>query len=243
MSAKMVTIPFDLETAKKIMLGERKGSIVTKDDKCEVEIVYQDETKKSIHPILAVIHSHFGPVSDWFAEDGVGINFKLAIEVPEYTTFKDGDVLSNESGDYIFILNVHGKYLTSFYASYDQQGVIGFNIGGNRAASENNIERYRFATEEEKKKFIDALKVNKNPTARTYLKKFFGIEKYDFEPFSKVLVRDDVDEEWHISFFARMVIDKDDEEVYKFECSNGTRWNYCIPFEGNEALLTSEKTE
>lgn len=243
MSAKMVTIPFDLETAKKIMSGERKGAIVTKSNKRKAKIVYQEEKKKSIRPILAVIDGDYGPVADWFAEDGVGANFKLAIEVPEYTTFKDGDVLSNKSGDYIFILNTHGKYLTSFYVSYNQQGIISFNTEGNRAVNENNIERYRFATEEEKKKFIDALKVNKNPTARTYLKKFFGIEEYDFEPFSRVLVRDDVNEEWHISFFARMVIDKDDEEVYKFECSNGTRWNYCIPFEGNEDLLTSEKTE
>lgn len=41
---------------------------------------------------------------------------------------------------------------------------------------------------------VDALKASKEPKAKEYLKRFFGIEekpKYDFKPFDKVLVRDE----------------------------------------------------
>lgn len=57
----------------------------------------------------------------------------------------------------------------------------------------NNIEKYRLATEDERQKFIDALKTSKEPKAKMCLKQFFGIEiepEYKFKPFDKVLVRD-----------------------------------------------------
>ena len=165
--------------------------------------------------------------------------------VPEYTTFKDGDVLSNEGGDCIFILNTHGEYLTSLYASLNQNGIL--NIGDGFSACRNTIENYRFATEVERQKLIDVLKASKEPKAKEYLKRFFGIEekpKYDFKPFDKVLVRDEDDKEWHISLFAREIVDNFDGLSYKYECSNGTLWDCCIPFDGNECLLeTAENPE
>lgn len=51
----MVTIPFDLETAKKINIGERVGQIVTEKGRNRAEIVYEDNS--SICPLLVVIHS------------------------------------------------------------------------------------------------------------------------------------------------------------------------------------------
>lgn len=76
------------------------------------------------------------------------------------------------------------------------------------------------------------------------MKRFFGIEekpKYEFKPFDKVLVRDEENEKWHISLFAREIVDDSDGLSYKYECSNGTWWNCCIPFEGNEYLLGTTK--
>lgn len=90
-------------------------------------------------------------------------------------------MLSNEDGSFIFILNIHGKYLTSFYASL--AAGAGLNISGNFAACNNEIERYRLATDSEKQRMINALKASKNPKAKEYLKRFFGIEeepKYEF---------------------------------------------------------------
>lgn len=101
----MITIPFDLELAKKINNGERNGMIVTDGDNYRVEFVYHREES---FPILGVIHTDHGIISDWFSNNGFGgKNYRLKLKVPEYTTFKDGDVLSNEQGDYLFILNAN----------------------------------------------------------------------------------------------------------------------------------------
>ena len=242
MEHKMVTIPFDLETAKKIRKGERLGQIVAEKGRNRAEIVYEDDLCNA-YPLLVVIHS-IPVLADWFSSTGKAFNDanRLLLEVPEYATFKDGDVLSNEEGNYIFILNTNGKYLTSIYASFSIKR--GLTISDTIAANGNNIERYRLATDSEKQMMICALKASNNPKAKEYLKRFFGIEekpKYDFKPFDKVLVRDEDDKEWHISLFAREIVDDSDGLSYKHECSNGTLWDCCIPFEGNEHLLGTDE--
>lgn len=244
MEQRTATIPFDLETAKKINIGEIAGRIVTEKGQNRAEIVYEDNSSNC--PLLVVIHS-ISVSADWFSATGKALSSanRLLLEVPEYTTFKDGEVLSNKDGCYIFILNTHGKYLTSFYASLDIDGNLDMEDG--LCAWGNHIEKYRFATESERQKLVDALKASKEPKAKEYLKRFFGIEekpKYDFKPFDKVLVRDEDDKEWHISLFAREIVDDSDGLSYKHECSNGTLWDCCIPFEGNEYLLgTAENPE
>lgn len=235
MGKKMITIPFDLELAKKINNGERNGMIVTDGDNYRVEFVYHREES---FPILGVIHTDHGIISDWFSNNGFGgKNYRLKLKVPEYTTFKDGDVLSNEQGDYLFILNTNGEYLTSFHASWKKgRGVV---IPRKAHADCNNIEKYRLATEDERQKFIDALKTSKEPKAKMYLKQFFDIEiepKYKFKPFDKVLVRDTEEDDWHVSLFVREIADAQYKEE-RYECLNGTGWIYCIPYEGNEHLL------
>lgn len=236
-----IIVPFDLETAKKINIGEIAGRIVTEKGQNRAEIVYEDNSSNC--PLLVVIHS-ISVSADWFSATGKALSSenRLLLEVPEYITFKDGEVLSNEDGDYIFILNTNGKYLTSFYASLAAR--TGLNISDNLAACNNKIECYRLATDSEKQRMIKALKKSENPKAKEYLKRFFGIEekpKYDFKPFDKVLVRDEENEKWHISLFAREIVDDSDGLSYKYECSNGTWWNCCIPFEDNEYLLGTDE--
>lgn len=244
MEQRTATIPFDLETAKKINIGEIAGRIVTEKGQNRAEIVYEDNS--SNYPLLVVIHS-ISVSADWFSATGKALSSanRLLLEVPEYTTFKDGEVLSNKDGSYIFILNTHGKYLTSFYASLNQKGILKIEDG--LSAWENKIEKYRFATESERQKLVDALKASKEPEAKEYLKRFFGIEeklKYDFKPFDKVLVRKEGNKKWNISLFAREIVDDYNGLPYKYECSNGTLWDYCIHFEGNECLLgTTENPE
>ena len=237
MEKRMITKPFDLELAKKISNGECNGEIVTVGDNYKVKLVYYNKDRIEFST-LGVICSDYGITSDWFSDDGIGTRgCRLCINIPEYTTFKDGDVLSNEEGDYLFTLNTNGKYLTSHYASWKKGSYLHLNNGH---ADQNNIERYRFATEDERQKFIDALKISKEPKAEIYLKQFFGIEiepKYKFKPFDKVLVRDTEDDDWHVSLFAREIADAQYKKEEKYECLNGTGWIYCIPFEGNEHLL------
>lgn len=145
-----------------------------------------------------------------------------------------------KEGVFTFILSKHGECSTSLYAYINFQGILFIGDGNMDAANKNNIERFTLATKVERQKLIDALKASKEPKAKEYLKRFFGIEekpKYEFKPFDKVLVRDEDDKEWHISLFAREIVDDSDGLSYKYECSNGTLWNCCIPFEGNEYLL------
>lgn len=214
---------------------------MTEKGRNRAEIVYEDNS--SICPLLVVIHS-ISVSADWFSATGKAFSSenRLLLEVPEYVTFKDGDVLSNEEGNYIFILNINGKYLTSLYASFAIRR--GLTILDDIAANENNIECYRLATDSEKQMMINALKASNNPKAKEYLKRFFGIEekpKYDFKPFDKVLVRKEGNKKWNISLFAREIVDDYNRLPYKYECSNGTLWDYCIHFEGNEHLLGTDE--
>lgn len=138
MEQRTATIPFDLETAKKINIGEIAGRIVTEKGQNRAEIVYEDNSSNC--PLLVVIHS-ISVSADWFSATGKALSSanRLLLEVPEYTTFKDGEVLSNKDGSYIFILNTHGKYLTSFYASLNQKGILKIEDG--LSAWENQIEK------------------------------------------------------------------------------------------------------
>lgn len=97
MEQKTVTIPFDLETAKRINIGEIVGRIVTEKGRNRAEIVYEDNSSSC--PLLVVIHS-ISVSADWFSATGKALSSenRLLLEVPEYITFKDGEVLSNEDG-------------------------------------------------------------------------------------------------------------------------------------------------
>lgn len=94
-----IIVPFDLETAKKINIGEIAGRIVTEKGQNRAEIVYEDNSSNC--PLLVVIHS-ISVSADWFSATGKALSSanRLLLEVPEYTTFKDGEVLSNKDGCY-----------------------------------------------------------------------------------------------------------------------------------------------
>lgn len=51
----LIIVPFDLETAKKINIGEIAGRIVTEKGQNRAEIVYEDNSSSC--PLLVVIHS------------------------------------------------------------------------------------------------------------------------------------------------------------------------------------------
>lgn len=154
MKKRMITKPFDLELANKIRNGVREGEIVTIGHNYKVDLVYYNKDRGMFNT-LGVIYSDSGIISDWFSDNGLGARgCRLCINIPEYTTFKDGDVLSNEEGDYLFILNTNGKYLTSYHASWQEGDYLYFDNG---AADQNNIERYRFATKDERQEFIDTI--------------------------------------------------------------------------------------
>ena len=58
-----------------------------------------------------------------------------------------------------------------------------------------------------------------------------------FKPFDRVLVRDSLDEKWRADFFESY--DNECLEPY-YKCI-ASEWIYCIPYEGNEHLLGTNK--
>ena len=65
-------------------------------------------------------------------------------------------------------------------------------------------------------------------------KKEFKQFKQDFKPFDKVLVRNDANKKWSINLFS--YYDKEDK-LFPYVCLDGC-YHYCIPYEGNEYLLS-----
>ncbi|OON89733.1 hypothetical protein [Pyramidobacter sp. C12-8] len=64
-------------------------------------------------------------------------------------------------------------------------------------------------------------------------------EKYRFEPFERVLMRDTDDEAWRANVFGRYIKDS----RFPHECVNNA-WKQCIPYAGHEHLLgTSDEPE
>lgn len=65
-------------------------------------------------------------------------------------------------------------------------------------------------------------------------------KKYDFKPFDKVLVRDNIKHMWEVAIFA--FYDDSADRTYKaLNITNGGSYyyRYCIPYEGNEDLVNT----
>lgn len=57
--------------------------------------------------------------------------------------------------------------------------------------------------------------------------------KCQFEPFDKVLARDNEEREWYANYFSHY---RGDNKDFPYACM-GSPFRYCIPYEGNEHLL------
>ena len=243
METKYITIPFDVQRAKRISNGEEEGKIVTRDGK-EVRIVCFN-VRHNNYPIVGLIDEGNYESAESFSKNGeysIGdgeLDCDLFLKVPEWTTFKDGDVLyvktigSETIGSdwYVFIYNENGGDKTCCYVALDCDGKLWEN--SNRVTSNDDISELRFATEEERKKLIDTLKASNIKIAKIYLKYFFGIEEKkecDFKPFDKVLVRDD-DGVWFAGIFSHLRGDG------QFFCAGGNLWEQCLPYNDQTAHL------
>ena len=58
--------------------------------------------------------------------------------------------------------------------------------------------------------------------------------EHQFKPFEKVLVRDCRSEAWRAAFFSYI-------NEYKRYVTTSMAWKYCLPYEGNESLLGTNK--
>lgn len=239
MGNKLVIVPFDLELSKEITNGEVEGRIITRVGN-SVRILCYDVIGNE-YKICGLVHYGKSEEPAVFTEKGLFYenqtdDLDLMIEIPEYLSFKDGDIITfgNEKDSLATGIFCKRDSKTSHecYVILGYQGNLSFHDKGR---TYNNA---RLATEEEKQKLIDALLSSKHPEAKEYCKTFFGIEKkkeYEFKPFDKVLVRQSETCKWEASFFSNIT-----DEVHKYRCC-GMNYMFCIPYNEQTAHLLGTK--
>lgn len=128
--------------------------------------------------------------------------------------------VSTENADYYAFYNADDKFTTAEYG-YTR---VHYSL--------------RPATDSEKQQLFDAL-AKKGKTWDAEKKQIVDLKpKFDeLKPFDNVLVRHQKTEEWRANIFSHT--DKTDEYL-DYVCVNG-RWEFCIPYEGNESLLGTTK--
>lgn len=240
MEQKFITVPFDLSKAKQITNGELEGKIVTRDGR-NARIICWDRNNET-YPIVVLVPDEEDRIEDslLFTENGTyyeegETNDDLFLQIPEYLTFKDGDIITDDEYGRITMIQSDIREDDFFHAHYYADL---FN-GELKFYKENHtriLDNARLATESEKQRLIGALQVSTDQRAKDCLKKL-GVEvknKYNLKPFDKVLVRDSEEYFWIADFYSHI-------ENEKFACVGGI-CKYCIPYEGNEHLLGTTKS-
>lgn len=156
--------------------------------------------------------------------------------------FKDGDIvfMKGIKGGYyancIFILRSEykdGDERAFYYAFYNTDDKFTIAEYGNTRVHYS----LRPATDSEKQQLFDAL-AKKGKAWDAEKKQIVDLKpKVELKPFDNVLVRHQKTEEWRANIFSHT--DKTDEYL-DYVCVNG-RWEFCIPYEGNESLLGTTK--
>lgn len=154
--------------------------------------------------------------------------------------FKDGDILSNPSTvlpkNHIFIFSKFDKHKDfEYHVSLTASGEITIPTShGIWCRKDSGV---KYATEEEKQQLFDALE-KEGKAWDAEKKQIVNLKpKVELKPFDNVLVRHQKTEEWRANIFSHT--DKTDEYL-DYVCVNG-RWEFCIPYEGNESLLGTTK--
>lgn len=154
--------------------------------------------------------------------------------------FKDGDIIVTDPipslcySTCIFILKGDlstNKNQANSYVFYNvENNFVDFNILDTRIRDRN----IRLAIEAEKETLFEAL-ARKGKYWNAEKKVVEDIKKeHQFKPFEKVLVRDNRNEAWRAAFFSYI-------NEYKRYVTTSMAWKYCIPYEGNEHLLGTNK--
>lgn len=158
------------------------------------------------------------------------------LEIEKKTKFEDGDIAFADYGNRQYVFIVSGEtglsegYNSSIYLDLSSPtSSIAFRI----SFFKKDLCELRLATEEEKKQLFSALE-KEGKVWDAEKKMIVGMKlKVELKPFDNVLVRHQKTEEWRANIFSHT--DKTDEYL-DYVCVNG-RWEFCIPYEGNESLL------
>ena len=161
------------------------------------------------------------------------------LEIEKQLEFKNGDVLfvKCDKQDFIEIFNYSKKNGGLYDHASLNTATQDLDISGKYGIYKDEIVEIRIATEEEKLQLFSAL-AKEGKAWDAEKKQIVGLKpKCEFKPFDKVLVRHQKTEEWSANIFSHT--DKT-VEYLDYVCVNG-RWEFCIPYEGNEYLLGTTK--
>lgn len=138
---------------------------------------------------------------------------------------KKGDIMMYNDQSSVFMIDAMTDDYVTIIAYVDTYST--FRTGGHILLD------YIPASEYMKKKFFDAMdKAGYTWDGETLRKK----QKSQFEPFEKVLVRDNERFKWKCAFYSHF----EPFSNYSHVTSTGT-YTMCIPFEGNEHLVGTTK--
>lgn len=245
METKYVKVPFDLELSKKITNGEVEGRIITRDGRIARVVCY--DVIGNQYKICALVNNGKAEDPEIFTEKGLLYDnqtddLDLMIEIPEYMTFKDGDIATlgwksddGEFCEWITILksveadeiNILTEDYVTFCLECDEENYFPIDFD----CTSDGAKWIRKPTEPEKQKLIEALKASKDERAKECLK-MLGIEvkpECKFKPFDRVLVRNFDYNKWSADIFSQI-----DGDMH--ECVGGI-WTFCIPYNEQTAHL------
>lgn len=240
MEKKMVIVPFDVELAKKITEKSVEGRVITEDGR-PVKIVYFSDVETNSYNVLYVVNAgEDGECSYWAERNGSSEEetADLMLEIPEYLTYKDGDVIFLDESKIVLIVK-SSPYKNEIGTIYSDCYVVLVN-GYLYVESNVIINKSRLATEVEKQKLINALESSRDPKFKEYLKRFFNIEvkpECEFNPKDWVLCKSS---HWCLCQFSHKTIRFDG--VVMYVTVGGIAYEQCIPYNNQTAhLLGTDK--
>lgn len=169
-----------------------------------------------------------------------GILNLTTLEIEKQYEFKDGDIAFADYGNRQDVFIVSGiTGLSEGYSSFISIDLssLTLSMGCRISFFKKDLCKLRLATDSEKKQLFSAL-AKKGKAWDAEKKQIVDLKpKVELNPFDNVLVRHQKTEEWRANIFSHT--DKTDEYL-DYVCVNG-RWEFCIPYEGNESLLGTTK--
>lgn len=243
METKYIKVPFDLNLAKLITEKIAEGNIITRAGQEARILCFNRHTIGA--PILALVdeegyeemhtYSLNGRYSVEYTDD-----LDLMLEIPEYYTFKEGDILKGIIRPFIFNGLYSERYdMMGTFCGIDGTGKLRIIGDGYLNKDECNwtlTEKVTYATQKDKELLISKLKESKNVKAKEYLTKYLNvdlnsIEEYRFSFKEWVLCKLHESNPWELGQFTF----KDNNNFY--HTVGGNLYKIAIPYKNNKNLL------
>jgi hypothetical protein len=215
---------------KHYLNSEDKNKIVYYEEFLCTTERYSLEDKDIAQTYINTIEKHLGGK----------LNFETLVVEKHQPEFKDGDIAFADYGNRQDVFIVSDKTnLSEGYSSFISLDLssLTLSMGYRTCFFKKDLCKLRLATDSEKKQLFSALE-KEGKVWDAEKKMIVNLKpKVELKSFDNVLVRHQKTEEWRANIFSHT--DKTDEYL-DYVCVNG-RWEFCIPYEGNESLLGTTK--